>query len=103
MTFVAWLIGKIARVKGRVIENNLLVWISIFLAAILFGIGHLPIISELMTLTPLIIFRALLLNGIGGLVFGWLYWKKGLELAMIAHFSADIVIYVCLPLILMIL
>lgn len=103
MTFVAWLIGKIARVKGRVIENNLLVWISIFLAAILFGIGHLPITSELMTLTPLIIFRALLLNGIGGLVFGWLYWKKGLELAMIAHFSADIVIYVCLPLILMIL
>lgn len=31
-------------------------------------------------------------------VFGWLYWKKGLESAMIAHFSADIIIHVCLPL-----
>ena len=68
----------------------------------MFGIGHLPITADLMTLTPLIVFRALLLNGIGGVIFGWLYWKKGLESAMIAHFSADIVIYVFLPLILMI-
>lgn len=103
MTFMVWLIGKITRAKGKVIENSLLVWTSIFIAALLFGAGHLPITSELMTLTPLIIFRALLLNGIGGVVFGWLYWKKGLESAMIAHFSADIVIYVCLPFILMML
>jgi membrane protease YdiL (CAAX protease family) len=44
-----------------------------------------------------------LLNGIGGVVFGWLYWKKGLESAMIAHFSADIVLHVLLPAILMII
>lgn len=103
MTFVAWLISKITKTKGKVIENNLLVWISIIMAALLFGLGHLPITAELMTLTPIIIFRALLLNGIGGVVFGWLYWKKGLESAMIAHFSADIIIYVCLPFILMLL
>jgi membrane protease YdiL (CAAX protease family) len=103
MTFVVWLISKITKTKGEVIENNLLVWVSIIMAALLFGLGHLPITAELMTLTPIIIFRALLLNGIGGVVFGWLYWKKGLESAMIAHFSADIIIYVCLPFILMIL
>jgi membrane protease YdiL (CAAX protease family) len=103
MTFVVWLISKITKTKGKAIENSLLVWISIFIAALLFGLGHLPITAELMTLTPIIIFRALLLNGIGGVVFGWLYWKKGLESAMIAHFSADIIIYVCLPLILMLL
>ena len=73
------------------------------MAALLFGVGHLPITSELITITPLVIFRALLLNGIGGVVFGWLYWKKGLESAMIAHFSADIIIHVCLPFILMML
>ena len=103
MTFMIWLLGKIIKPKGKIIENNLIVWTSIIVAALLFGIGHLPITSELMTITPLIIFRALLLNGIGGVVFGWLYWKKGLESAMIAHFSADIILYVCLPFILMML
>jgi membrane protease YdiL (CAAX protease family) len=103
MTFIAWLISKITKPKGRIIENKLVMWAAILIATILFGIGHLPITSELMTLTPLIIFRALLLNGIGGVVFGWLYWKKGLESAMIAHFSADLIIYVCLPFILMML
>ena len=49
-------------------------------------------------LTPLVITRAILLNGIGGVVFGWLYWKRGLEAAMIAHFSADIVLHVLLAL-----
>jgi len=39
------------------------------------------------------------LNGLGGLAFGWLYWKQGLESAMIAHFSADIVLHVITPLV----
>lgn len=103
MTFVAWLISKIIKLKGKAIESKLIILTSIIIAAILFGIAHLPITSELMTITPLVVFRALLLNGIGGVVFGWLYWKKGLESAMIAHFSADIVLHVLLPAILMII
>jgi len=61
-------------------------------------LGHLPATALITTLTPLVIFRALLLNGIGGVVFGWLYWKKGLESSMIAHFSADITLHVLFPL-----
>lgn len=45
-------------------------------------------------LTPILIVRTIILNGIGGIIFGWLYWKKGLESAMISHFSADIVLHV---------
>jgi membrane protease YdiL (CAAX protease family) len=45
-----------------------------------------------------VIVRALLLNGIGGIVFGWLYWKRGLLAAMLAHFSADVVLHVVVPL-----
>ncbi len=100
MTLIVWLLSKVIKPKGKIIENNLLMWSSILIAAIVFGIGHLPITSELITITSLIIFRALLLNGIAGIIFGWLYWKKGLESAIIAHFSADIIIYVCLPFIL---
>ncbi len=42
--------------------------------------------------------RASVLNGIPGLAFGWLYWKRGLESAMVAHFSADILLHVIWPL-----
>lgn len=97
MTFVVWLISKITKSKGKIIENKFIMWTSILIASLLFGIAHLPITAELTTLTPLVIFRALLLNGIGGVVFGWLYWKKGLESGMIAHFSADIILHVGLP------
>lgn len=100
MTFFVWFISKITNPKGKILENKLIMWTAIFIVSLLFGIGHLPITSELMPLTPLVISRALVLNGIGGMVFGWLYWKKGLESAMIAHFSADIVLHVCLPFVL---
>jgi len=36
-------------------------------------------------------------NTIGGVVFGWLYWKHGLEHAMLAHFGADIIVHVVAP------
>jgi membrane protease YdiL (CAAX protease family) len=49
-------------------------------------------------LNPLVITCALLLNGLGGLAFGWFYWKQGLESAMTAHFSADVVLHVITPL-----
>lgn len=98
MSFIVWLMSKLTKSKSKVIENNVLMWSSISIAAIIFGIGHLPITSTLTTITPLVIIRAILLNGIGGVVFGWLYWEKGLESAMIAHFSADIIIHVLLPL-----
>jgi len=74
--------------------SNVIIWYSIFITAILFGIGHIPIASSIVSLTPLFIVRIMLLNGIGGIVFGWLYWKKGLESAMISHFVADIVLHV---------
>jgi len=34
-----------------------------------------------------------------GVVFGYLYWKRGLEAAMIAHGTADVVMHVGRPLV----
>jgi len=45
-------------------------------------------------LSPAVIARAVILNGIPGVAFGWLYWQRGLEAAMVAHFSADLVLHV---------
>ncbi|MBC8118598.1 MAG: CPBP family intramembrane metalloprotease [Burkholderiaceae bacterium] len=41
-----------------------------------------------------------LLDLIGGLAFGWLYCKRGLEMAIVAHLSADLVTYVLFPVLL---
>ncbi len=82
------------KVTGKKQKNAAMVWIAIILVSIIFGLGHLPITAAVTAITPWIIFRAILLNGIGGVVFGWLYWKKGLESAVIAHFCADIVLHV---------
>lgn len=73
------------------------IWVAIVLAAVLFGLGHLPITGTLTAITLAVIARAILLNGVPGIIFGWLYKKKGLESAMLAHFSTDIIIHVAVP------
>ncbi|MCE5214283.1 MAG: CPBP family intramembrane metalloprotease [Methanobacterium sp.] len=100
MSLLVWIFYKIKKTAdGK--PTNTSVWFAIFLAAIIFGLGHLPALTLTITLTPVIIIRVILLNSIGGIIFGWLYWKKGLESAMISHFSADIVLHVILPIIIM--
>jgi membrane protease YdiL (CAAX protease family) len=47
----------------------------------------------------MVVLRAVVLNGLGGIVFGWFYWRHGLLSAMASHFSADLVIHVIVPLI----
>jgi membrane protease YdiL (CAAX protease family) len=95
MTLLVWIGMKVFRQKQ---PHKAGIIVSIFLAAIIFGLGHLPITAALTDLTPIIVLRAVVLNGVGGIVFGWLFWKKGLESAMIAHFTTDIFLLTLLPL-----
>jgi membrane protease YdiL (CAAX protease family) len=97
MTILVWIAYKLKRTAdGK--PSNLGVWLAIIISAIMFGIGHLPMAARLTTITPLVVIQGVLLNGIAGIVFGWLYWKKGLEAAILSHFSTDIVIHVIFPL-----
>jgi hypothetical protein len=71
------------------------------LAAVLFGLGHLPAtLAAGLPLSGLVISRALVLNGLLGITAGWLYRSCGLGSAMLAHFSADILLHVVLPVLL---
>jgi len=97
MSFLVWL-GHFLSKKADGKPTGGVFWTANLLAAVLFGLGHLPATSLLIPITPLIIVRAILLNGLIGVVCGWLYWKHGLESAMIAHFSADLVLHVLLAL-----
>lgn len=74
------------------------VWIAIVVVAFVFGLLHLPATAELTALTPLIVVRGILLNALAGIAFGYLYWKRGLEAAMAAHFVADLFIHGVTPL-----
>jgi membrane protease YdiL (CAAX protease family) len=97
MTLIVWIFFKIKKtVEGK--PSTIGIWLAIVIVAVLFGIGHLPVTGTITTITPVVVARAILLNSIGGIIFGWLYWKKGLESAMISHFSADIVLQVIFPL-----
>jgi len=69
-------------------------WTANILTAILFGLGHLPATAALIPLTPIVVVRALVLNGLAGIAFGYLYWTRGLESAMLWHFCSDIILHV---------
>ena len=94
LSLLVWLIKKL--LKGKYVQYQVPVfWIANILVAVLFGLGHLPATAASgLPLNAFIISRAIVLNGIGGIVFGWMYWRNGLESAMTAHFSADIIVHV---------
>jgi hypothetical protein len=93
MSLLVWL-GKFVSHTADGKPTTGVLWIANILAAILFGLGHLPATAAIMTITPLVVVRALVLNGILGIGFGYFYSKYGLESAMLSHFSADIILHV---------
>ncbi|MCE7859072.1 MAG: CPBP family intramembrane metalloprotease [Chloroflexi bacterium CFX2] len=97
MSLLAWFGSFISRTsEGK--PTSAVFWIANILAAIIFGLGHLPAMATILPLTLLVVIRTVMLNMIGGITFGWLYQTRGLESAMVAHFSADVVLHVLLAL-----
>jgi hypothetical protein len=87
MTFLVWVTSKIFKDL-----NPLVYWIGIILAALVFAVGHFPIAFHAVgTPSAMLLLYILIGNTIGGVIFGWLYWKKGLESAFIAHILAHVV------------
>ncbi len=97
MTLFVWITFKIKKTPDNK-PTAAGIWLAIIASSVIFGLGHLPITGGLTAITPLVVTRAIVLNGVAGIIFGWLYWKKGLESAMISHFTGDIVLHVLLPL-----
>ena len=98
LSLFAWLIN---RSWQQPVLSSSAFWIANVIVAILFGLGHLPSASLVMEITPFVVVAALLLNGVAALAFGWLYRKHNLEAAMLAHFTADFILYVVGPYLLM--
>ncbi len=96
LSLFAWLGTKVFQRHATHLSARVF-WIANVVVAILFGLGHLPSASLVMQITPAVVAIALILNGIPALSFGYLYWRRGLESAMIAHFCADLVVWAIGP------
>lgn len=101
MGVLAWLLTRAARLAGQRSEDgeapSWAMWASMSGAALLFGGAHLPLASTLGEgLTVASAASVISMNAILGIVFGWLYWKRGLIAAIAAHFSTDVVLKVIL-------
>ena len=87
LSLVVWAGTRLLR---RSAERPVIV-AAIVIVAVLFGAGHLPAAAAVAPLTVSAVIRILLLNGLAGLVFGWLFWQRSLESAMVAHASVHVV------------
>jgi hypothetical protein len=72
-------------------------WAANIIVALIYAGAHIPAAKSLMPLTPLVFAAVLLPTGLSALAFGYLAWKRGIEAAMLAHFSADFVAHVLGP------
>jgi membrane protease YdiL (CAAX protease family) len=89
---VATLIASVAFLALRKYTSHaasISVWFGILVACLLFGLAHVGNLPDV----PHPYLRAIALNGVSGLVLGWLYWYRGLEAAILAHLGADVAIY----------
>jgi hypothetical protein len=88
MTLFVW-VGW--RLTGRPeTPSDGVAWAGIALAALLFGVGHLPALATTAPLTPLLVIRTVGLNAAAGLLYGWLYLRIGLEAAMLGHAATHV-------------
>lgn len=89
MTLFVWSGWRLAG-RPETVKPNLYIAGS-SLAALVFAAAHLPLWFAMMMSPPAGLIAAIILaNAIPGFLFGMLFWRRGLESAMIAHASAHL-------------
>lgn len=70
------------------------VWAGIFISALIFGLMHLPLSKNFVDLTPFTVAITMIGNLVTGTTFGWIFWRRGLLVAMASHIAFDLVFHV---------
>ncbi len=97
MSLVAFLGGLLWKDAAKHPASGV-IWTAIFLVALLFGALHISNITTLgLPLTTSLIVYAVIGNCLPGILFGWLYWKRGLETAILTHIIFDLCVHVLFP------
>ena len=95
LSFFLWLLQFVVRAPGR--SGVAVFWIANFIVVLIYAAGHLPAAKSVMQLTPIVVTAVTLPTGLSALAFGYLAWKRGIEAAILAHFSADLVLHLAGP------
>jgi membrane protease YdiL (CAAX protease family) len=94
MTVLVWLAWRLLQRRSGA-PRAVCIWLAIVVSALLFGAGHLPAAAALVgELTGDVVLFVVGVNTAFGVLFGYLFWRYGLEAAMIAHATAHVVSYV---------
>lgn len=92
MTLIAWVAWRLAGRRERALAPSIA--LAIVLSALLFGLGHLPAARAMgAALSPPVVGYIVLGNALPGLLFGLLFWRWGLEAAMLAHALAHLLFH----------
>lgn len=78
--------------KGRPEASSMPVWIAVAVSSLAFALVHLPAWTAVTSVTPFLIASVLALNGIAGLLLGQVYWRFGIEAAIVCHFAGDLIV-----------
>jgi membrane protease YdiL (CAAX protease family) len=94
MTALVWLAWRFLQQRRGPVRAGF-VWLAIAVSALVFGAGHLPAASVLLGAMDVSVVAFVIgVNTAFGLLFGYLFWRFGLESAMIAHALAHVVSFV---------
>ncbi len=93
MTFLVWSGWRFLQ-KSSGQPSTGMIWAAIVIGAVIFGAGHLPATRLLLGhLTGTSIASVIAGISVFGVVVGYLYWRYGLESAMICHAVSHLLAY----------
>ncbi len=95
MSLIGLAMWGLVRLTGRAAGDHppqYVLVLAAIIAAILFGLGHLPATARMVDLSALIVIRTLVLNGIIGLLAGLAFARRGIEHAFVLHLAATLVL-----------
>jgi len=92
MTVVMWCAWRVLQ-DGKGDARWLTATFGIVVSALMFGVVHLPIAVTLLgAMPPLVAVVIVVANSAFGVVMGILFWRFGLEAAIMAHVGAHVII-----------
>ncbi|HEX6126926.1 MAG TPA: CPBP family intramembrane glutamic endopeptidase [Pyrinomonadaceae bacterium] len=93
LTVLVWASWRIFQ-KGDETPRPIFFILAIILSSVVFGLGHLPMAYLLFPYAgPMLTAFVVSANSVFGLIAGFLYWRKGLESAILAHMFAHLVMF----------
>lgn len=91
MTLLVWAPWRLFQ-KGKGKPQIVYLISAIITSSVIFGLGHLPFVFLIIPGASIaLVLYVIVGNSVFGLIAGYLYWKNGLESAMIAHMLAHVV------------